>query len=49
VLHLEDADDLNVDAETIQKHNPDLTLDEAKRFAIDLLVKMRAELIKIWR
>jgi hypothetical protein len=47
--YLEDTDDFNEDAEIIQKNSPDLTLDEAKRFAIDFRIKLRAELIKIWR
>ena len=36
------------DIEIVQKHFPDMAPDEVSRFAQDLHIKMRAELVKVW-
>jgi hypothetical protein len=48
--YLEDISDLNENAQTMQRLNPDLnlTLDEAKRFALDYRTELRAELLRVW-
>ena len=41
-------DDNTDTVEIVQKHNPDLTPADVKRVALDMRIKLRVELVRVW-